>query len=151
MAAHSFTRCWLHLIWSTRDQKKILTEEARKRLSAYFKKYAKNKGIYLRKDSVNPDHVHLLIDLPVNQTIEDVLHLLKGSSAHWVNQNDLIDKKFAWEKGYAAFSVSHSKMPDVENFIERQEEYHWEKTYQEEIAELLKKHELLTRKPPKTV
>ena len=48
-----------------------------------------------------------LIDIlkPTSKTIEDAVQLLKGSSSHWVNENNLVSGKFAWGRGYGAFSV----------------------------------------------
>ncbi len=33
-----------------------------------------------------PEHVHTLIDLPTNKTIEEVVQLFKGGSSHWINE-----------------------------------------------------------------
>jgi len=65
---------------------------------------------------VNPDHVHVLIDLPTGFSIEKIAQLLKGSSSHWVNSSELLTEKFAWGRGYGAFSVSLSNV-DVANAI----------------------------------
>ncbi|HHE54264.1 MAG TPA: IS200/IS605 family transposase [Caldithrix abyssi] len=151
MAEHSFVRCWLHLLWGTLDYQKVLTEEARRKLSKYFYQYAKDKGIYMKINHVNPDHVHALIELPSKMTIEDLFHLFKGSSSHWINQNSIVEKKFAWEKGYAAFSVSHSKLDQVIKFIAEQEQRHWNMTFEQELNELIKRHELITVEKGKTV
>jgi putative transposase len=70
---------------------------------------------------VNPDHVHALIDLPTAISIEKLVQLLKGSSSHWVNSNKLVTGKFAWGRGYAAFSVSHSNVDLVARYIADQE------------------------------
>jgi len=146
MSTHSYTRCWLHLIWTTKNQEKILTSKSRRSLSRFLFDYARDKGIYMKINYVNPDHVHGLIDLPTHLSIEEIFHLLKGSSSNWINQNDFLEKKFAWDKGYAVFSVSHSQLAKISDFIRMQEEYHWETTYQEEFAELLKRHELIIKK-----
>ncbi len=140
MAAHSFIQCWLHIIWSTLNQQKILTENARRATSQYLYNYSKKLGVYMRINSVNPDHVHILITLPFNKTIEEILQAFKGSSSHWINQNDLLEQKFAWEKGYAAFSVSHSKVQQVVDFIANQEKYHWDVTFEHEYKSLIEKH-----------
>ena len=146
MSAHSYVRCWLHIIWGTRDEEKILTQIARKRLSKYLYDYAEKKGIYMKINFISPEHVHALIDLPTHLSIEEVFHLLKGSSSSWINQSDLLNKKFAWAKGYAGFSVSHSKVHEVENFIANQEERHWKMTFTEEFERLIQKHELVIYK-----
>jgi len=44
---------------------------------------------------VNADHVHALIDLPTNLSIEGVVQLVKGASSHWINSHDIVKGKFA--------------------------------------------------------
>lgn len=58
MSQHSYTRCWLHLIWATLNHQKLLSPEACKKLYRYFSEYAPTKDIYLKAHYVNPDHVH---------------------------------------------------------------------------------------------
>jgi REP element-mobilizing transposase RayT len=55
----------------------------------------------------NADCTHALLDLPTAMSIEEVVQLFKGSSSHWINQQKIIRGKFAWGRGYGAFSVSH--------------------------------------------
>jgi putative transposase len=91
---------------------------------------------------VNPDHVHALVDLPTRFSIEKVVQLLKGSSSHWVNANDLITGKFAWGRGYGPFSVSHSNVDLVARYIADQEEHHRVKTLTDELREFIDRHGL---------
>jgi REP element-mobilizing transposase RayT len=61
----------------------------------------------MKTNYVNADHVHVLVDLPTALSIEQLVQLLKGSSSHWINANDILPAKFAWGRGYGAFSVSN--------------------------------------------
>src|SRR5216117_42934 len=105
MSLHSYSRVWLHLVWGTLERRPVLTKPAASRLSSYLTSYSQEKGIYMKINYVNPEHVHTMIDLPTSKTIEDAVQLLKGSSSHWVNENNLVSGKFAWGRGYGAFSV----------------------------------------------
>ncbi len=99
----------------------------------------------------NSEHTHAPIDLPTNLTIEQVVHLLKGSSSHWINQNHLVKGRFAWGRGYGAFSVSHSDVDKVANYIARQEEHHRRRNFAEEFEVFVEKYGLEwrdERKPP---
>ena len=113
MSVHSYSRCWLHLIWGTLNREKLLNKQAAARLSRYLDEYADTKGVYTKINYVNADHVHTLVDLPTNLSIEELIQLLKGSSSHWVNANDIVAGKFAWGRGYGAFSVSESNVAQV--------------------------------------
>jgi len=98
--------------------------------------------MYMKINFVNPEHVHALIDLPTGFSIEKVVQLLKGSSSHWVNSNELVTGKFAWGRGYGAFSVPHSNVDLVARYIADQEEHHRVKTFTEELREFIDRHGL---------
>src|SRR5262245_4400911 len=100
MSMHSYSRCWVHLIWGTLNRERVLNKKAAAGLSQYLLEYADEQGTYMKINFVNADHVHALIDVPTGLSIEKVVQLLKGSSSHWVNSNELVTGKFAWGRGY---------------------------------------------------
>ena len=117
MSVHSYSRCWIHLIWATLNRDRVLNKKAAAGLSRYLQEYADEQGVYMKINFVNSDHVHALVDLPTGLSIEKLIQLLKGSSSHWINSNDLITGKFAWGRGYGAFSVSQSNVGRVARYI----------------------------------
>lgn len=145
MSLHSYSRIWLHLVWGTLEHKPLFSKSAAAKTSQFLSQYASEKGIYMRLNYVNPEHVHALIDLPTNLCIEEAVQLLKGASSHWINASNLMACKFTWGRGYGAFSVSQSALPDVGNYIAGQEEHHRKKTFAEEVQQLLKRYELKWR------
>ncbi len=139
MSQHSYSKCWMHLIWGTLNRDNLLsTNEIRKRVSSYLYEYAASKKIYMKTNYVNSEHVHALIDLPTNLSVEEVMHLIKGSSSHWINENKLCVTKFSWGRGYAALSVSESGLNKVLKYIEAQAEHHRIKSFNEEYGEFIK-------------
>ncbi len=146
MSKHSYTRCWLHMIWGTLRREKLLPREARKQVSQFLSGYAAEKDIYMKINYVNAEHVHALIDLPTSLSIEDAFQLFKGSSSRWINKKDLIPGKFAWRRGYAGFSVSHSQLSSVANYIANQGEHHRRRSFQEEYTLFIEKHGLVVYK-----
>jgi putative transposase len=142
MSAHSYSRCWLHLIWGTLNREKLLHKEAAVRLSRYLSEYAETNGIYMKINYVNADHVHALVDLPTGQSVEKVIQLIKGNSSHWINANNVIAGKFAWGRGYGAFSVSESSIGQVAAYIAAQEHHHRMRPFAEEFKEFVDRHGL---------
>jgi len=130
------------LIWGTLDREKLLNKIAAARVSRYLAEYAEKEGIYMKINYVNADHVHALVDLPTALSIEKAMQLLKGSSSHWVNSKNLITGKFAWGRGYGAFSVSESNLDQVARYIANQEEHHRVRTFAEELREFIERHGL---------
>ncbi|MGB8368705.1 MAG: IS200/IS605 family transposase [Limisphaerales bacterium] len=142
MPLHSYTRCWLHIVWATIERRPLLEKPAAAKLSAYLHEYANEKGIYMKINFVNADHTHVLVDLPASMAIEEVVQLLKGGSSHWVNESNLVPGKFGWQRGYGAFSVSHSAVDEVCAYVANQEEHHRRKTFAEELKRLVKRYGL---------
>jgi len=75
--------------------------------------------------------------LPTNLAIEDMMQLFKGSSSHWMNEEELVPGKFGWGRGYGAFSVSHSGVAEVARYIAEQEEHH-SKRHDEKTGETVR-------------
>ena len=142
MSTHSYSRCWLHLIWETLRREPMLDKHSATLASANLSHYSHEKGIYMKINYFNAEHTHALIDLPTNLTIEQVIQLFKGSSSHWINQNKLIKGRFAWGRGYGAFSVSHSDVQRVASYIAQQEEHHRKRSYAEEYELFVQRYGL---------
>ena len=47
---------------------------------------------------------------------------------------------FAWQDGYAAFTVSKSQVPEIAAYISGQREHHRVKTFEEEYRTFLTRH-----------
>ncbi|HEX3798137.1 MAG TPA: IS200/IS605 family transposase [Verrucomicrobiae bacterium] len=145
MSHNSYSRCWLHLVWATHARERLLPPGAAVKVSDFLTQYARDKGLYMKINFVNADHVHTLIDLPTNMTIEDAAQLFKGASSHWINSSNLIRGKFAWGKGYGAFSVSQSDVARVAEYISDQAEHHRTKSFAEEYERFVKVYGLVWR------
>ena len=145
MSVHSYSRCWVHLIWATLNRERVLNKRAAASVSCYPRGIRRQKGHLPQSKFVNADHVHALIDLPTAFSIEKVVQLLKGSSSHWINSNHIITGKFAWGRGYGAFSISHSNVDVVMRYIADQEEHHRQRTFTEEWREFIDRHGLRWR------
>ena len=110
--------------------------------SENLSQYSREKSVYMKINYFNCDHTHALIDLPTNLTIEQVVQLLKGSSSHWINEKRLVKGKFAWGRGYGAFSVSHSDVDRVCEYIANQGAHHRKKTFEDEYQLFVKRYGL---------
>ncbi len=136
---HSLVKVYVHFVWNTKYHERILLGDTRQRVKEHIQYYAEENGIALEALNVQPEHVHLLMWLGRDQKIEDIAKLLKGESSHWINHNDLVKQKFAWQTGYAAFSVSYQTLETVKSYIHGQDEHHRLKTFIEEYQDMLLK------------
>jgi hypothetical protein len=69
------------------------------------------------------DHSHLLIQLPPTLSLSDAVQEIKTSSSRWMG------KIFAWQRGFAAFSVSASNKAAVVRYIRTQDAHHKKRDY----------------------
>ena len=63
---------------------------------------------------------------------------LKKAASVWVHE-EIGLQEFAWQEGYAAFTVTATARPAVKSYIANQEEHHRSKTFREELIEALNK------------
>ncbi len=142
MSLHSYSKVWVHLVWATLEREPMLSKSAAAKASAWLTDYPKEKKIYLKINHFNPDHVHALIDLPTNLCIEEVVQLFKGGSSHWINEQKMVPGRFSWGRGYGAFSVSESAVPEVVAYIANQEEHHRKRNFTDELKLFVERYGL---------
>ena len=133
-------KIWVHFVWSTKNREPMLIKEIRTPLFSHIRENARAKGIYLDFIGGYLDHVHSLISLGGEQSISRIAQLIKGESAHWVNQQSLLPSKLQWQDEYFAASVSGSSVDVLRDYIKNQEEHHRKKQYAEEYDSLLKEY-----------
>jgi REP element-mobilizing transposase RayT len=83
-----------------------------------------------------PDHIHILLGIRPNQSISDLVKMIKQYSSKWIKQQELA-RNFSWQSGYGAFSHSKKDLPTIINYINRQEDHHRIRSFREEYLELL--------------
>ena len=80
------------------------------------------------------NHVHILLTLPPDLAIADAVRTLKSNSSRFMRESSRL---FAWQEGYAAFTVSASAVDEVRRYIANQEEHHRGRSFREELKILL--------------
>ena len=89
-----------------------------------------------------PDHIHCLFLQNPQKPITEIIKQVKGSSSHFINQQNILNEKFAWQTGYAAYSVSESVVDKVFTYIKNQKQHHQKQTFQNEYSKFLNLHDL---------
>ena len=130
-------KVWIHFVWSTAEHFPYLSDEIRKDVFTHIRENARSKGIFIDMINGFVDHVHCLVSLGSNQTIEDVIRLIKGESSHWINQQKLTKAHFAWQKEYFAVSVNPAGLDSVRRYIANQENHHRNSGFKEEFDDFL--------------
>ena len=140
--AHTYTNLLVHVIFSTRDRIPLLDAELKPRLFPYMGGIVHELGGTALLINGPSDHVHMLLLLPAKITVSEIAGKVKANSSGWVHREFPGRQTFAWQTGYAAFTVSHSQKQSMLDYIANQEEHHRKLSFKEELIAFLKKHEI---------
>jgi putative transposase len=137
--AGTFSRLLYHVVFSTKSRARFIEPTLRTKLYPYMEGIIRRQRGWLLSLGGMPDHVHILLRLKPDRAIAELVRHVKGGSSKWVHDQNLCPE-FAWQSGYAAFSVSESKENTVRSYIGKQEAHHRRTTFEDEIFSLLRKH-----------
>ncbi len=140
--SHSYTKVWLHVVFSTKNRQKLINSDLEKKLFEFLKRESEKLECRLKAINGMPDHIHMLIQISPKLAIAELMNQLKGASSYWVNYGDMTREKFSWQTGYGAFSISESQLIKVENYIKNQKAHHKKHSFQDEYSEFIKVHGL---------
>ena len=136
----SLCAVYIHLVFSTKERRALLTDSMRPDLHAYFGGILKERGSSPVSINSVPDHVHLLFSLPRTITIAQMMEDLKKASSKWIKKQDVASSLFQWQAGYGAFSISTNQIKKVLQYIENQQAHHQMVDFREEFIWLCEKH-----------
>ena len=137
---NTFYKIWLHIVWSTKGREMLLPDRIRKNVFFHIKEIASEKDYHLDMINGTENHLHCLLSLDPKYAVSKVVNDLKGESSHWINSQNFLKMKFAWQRGFGAFSVSESNVKNVRRYILNQEKHHKKISFKDEWEMLLKKH-----------
>ncbi|HEX2838765.1 MAG TPA: IS200/IS605 family transposase [Phycisphaerales bacterium] len=138
----AFTQNFYHMVFSTKRRMEFITPEIEVRLYAFMGGILRDLKCASLAINGMPDHVHLLARYPSDLSHADMLRHVKSRSSKWVHETFQGSQAFAWQDGYGGFTVSKSKVGEVEAYIARQKEHHKEQDFRSEFLGLLRLHEV---------
>lgn len=130
--SQSLSRLWTHLIFSTKNRTPFLAElNVRCDMQAYLATVLRSHDCETLIVGGTADHVHALFNLSRKYPIATIVKEIKRTSSVWVKEVEPSRKRFHWQNGYGAFSVSQSHLERVYRYIEQQEEHHQRISFQD--------------------
>ena len=137
---HSYVCNLMHCIFSTKERISFIDPDLESRLWPYIGGIARENKMRAVAIGGTTDHLHTLLSLPATMDVAKAVQLIKGGSSKWVHDTFTEHRKFAWQEGYGAFSVSASQAEKTIAYINAQKEHHRKRTFEEEFIRLLDKH-----------
>lgn len=140
--AQSLSKLFVHIIFHVKDRSISIKKENRSVLYSYMGSILKdNDSIPIKINGVG-DHVHVLCVMSKNISLSKLVEEIKRHSSRWIKTKSPYYSKFAWQGGYAAFSVSSSLHEKTKKYIDNQEEHHRKMTFKEEYYLFLKEYDV---------
>ena len=135
--ANTYASLNYHLVFSTKNRFPWLRLEIEQRVWSYIGGIARKHRMTALQVGGVEDHIHAHVMAPPTLAPFEIAKFLKGESSLWISEEFPALKRFSWQSGYAAFTVSKLEIPNVIRYIQNQREHHRVKTFQEEYLEFL--------------
>jgi putative transposase len=135
--ANTYTQIYIHVVFAVKGRENLISPRRKDELYKYITGIVTSYNQKLIAINGMPDHVHILIGLKPDMALSELVKHIKANSSRFINEQRWIAGKFEWQKGFGAFSYSHSQLTNVINYINKQEEHHKVKTFRQEYTEFL--------------
>ena len=140
--ANTYTQIYLHVVFAVSGRACVIQPERKEELQKYIAGIVSGRNQKLIAINCMPDHVHILLGLKPNEASSDLIGRIKTGSANHINEHRWIGCHFSWQEGFGAFSVSHSHLGTVIDYVHNQENHHRRKSFHEEYVEFLERHDI---------
>ena len=140
--ANTYTQIHIHCVFAPKFRLALIDTTWKNRLHQYITGIVQNHNHKVLCINSMPDHLHMLFGLRPDQSLSELMRLVKGESSEWINKERLIHSSFRWQEGYGAFSYAKSQIRIIGAYIENQEVHHRTKSFLEEYKEMLEKFEV---------
>ncbi len=137
----TYTQIIYQIVFSTKHRVKSLKGD-RTDLFKYITCILKNKNCHLYQIGGVSDHIHIITHLHPSVALSDLVKDIKIASSKHIKAKNLFMIFTSWQEGYAAFTYSSDAKENLIKYVQNQEAHHKEKTFIDELKELLKQHEV---------
>ena len=138
----SYTKLTYHVVFGTKRRIKSIREQIREPLYRYISEVIRDRSGHLIEIGGIEDHLHVLANFSPARSVSNMVRDIKANAARWANGLTETKNRLEWQKGYSAFTVSHSNIESVRAYILNQREHHRTRTFEEEYTEFLKRHQI---------
>ena len=140
--ANTYTQIYIQFVFAPKYRTALIQPKWEDELYMYITGIVqKNKHKMISINGV-ADHIHLLVGLHTDQSIADLMHIVKANSTKWINERRFLQTRFEWQTGYGGFSYSRSQLSRVSSYIENQKSHHLNQTFKDEYTKFLNNYEV---------
>lgn len=134
----SLCKIYLHIIFHVKTLSPQIADEHLERMHGYIGQLVNTTGCHVIRVGGIGDHVHIVCLLSRNENVAHLVEEVKRNSSRWIKSVSNLYEHFAWQGGYAAFSVSQSVVDKTVEYVSNQREHHKKQSFRDEYLAFLK-------------
>lgn len=125
IGSHTKHRLMYHIVWIPKYRKRALKGEIAVRIKELLLECAEMNEWRIDELNIQPDHVHMLIQVKPNINVSKVVQLFKGGSSRIIRKEYPCLEEFLWGDsfwgdGYFAETVGQVHMEKIKEYIKNQ-------------------------------
>ena len=123
--SHTRWKCQYHIVIIPKYRRKVIYKEIRKDIGEILRKLCDYKHVEIIEAHAMPDHIHMLVSIPLSLCVSEFMGYLKGKSTLMIferhaNMKYKYGRRVFWAKGYYVSTVGANKAA-VAKYIREQE------------------------------
>ena len=140
--AQSLCKIYLHIVFHIKTTSPVVDDEHLPRIHSYIGQLVNLTGCQVVRVGGVGDHVHFVCLLSRNESVSHLVEEVKRNSSRWIKTLSARYEHFAWQGGYAAFSVSQSVVDKTIEYVNNQQEHHKKVSFRDEYLQFLKLYQV---------
>jgi putative transposase len=123
--SHTYHRLLYHIVFVPKYRRRVLRGKIVKRLSELFYECAEVNRWFIHELAIEPDHVHLLLQIPPSENLSKTVMYLKGGSSRVLRKEHPELEEFLWgdqfwQDGYFAETGGRIDETMLRSYIKNQ-------------------------------
>ena len=136
--SQSLCKIYLHIIFHVKITSPTIDDEHLERVHSYIGELINTTGCQTLRVGGVSNHIHAVCLLSRCENVAHLVEEMKRNSSRWIKTLTPKYHNFAWQGGYAAFSISQSVVDKTIEYVKNQKAHHAKKTFQDEYIQFLK-------------
>lgn len=123
--AHTTWKCQYHIVFTPKYHRKVIYNTLKVDIGKILRELCRRKSVEIIEAHAMPDHIHMLVSIPPNETVSSFMGYLKGKSTmiifeRYGNLKYKYGNRHFWSRGYYVSTVGHNKQA-VQKYIQNQQ------------------------------
>ena len=140
--ANTYHKMYIQCVFAVKYRNAIIDKSWKPQLMAVLGNLINETGCQNLIVNGVEDHVHCFFTLKTTLSLSEVMKSVKAKSSKWINENQFLEERFEWQRGFGGFSYNQNSIDRVYKYIENQVEHHKKESFKDEYLKLLQKFEV---------